>query len=366
MTLGPPLTFLDPTHVDFEGRKLLFFGGIDYHRLSWNPVVIEALKAASERYGLSPSGSRTTTGNHPLYVKLEAAVAGFFGTESAAVFGSGYLANTVLLQAVSSDFDLFLIDEQCHSSITDAVRQSGKHVVSFAHLDGDDLAKRMGRNLGPGQRPLILTDGVFPARGEIPPLRSYSDIARDYGGVILVDDAHGVGVVGPTGKGSAECEGIAHGAFYLTGTLSKGFGVFGGIIPGAEDLIRRIHVESPAFVGSTGLPLPIAAAAITSVTYLQDNLSLITGLQERSLRLKDELRGLGFDLLLSPAPIISITLGDERKNASLRDLLISRGIYPPFNQYPGSPKGGHFRFALSSVHTEDQVGQLLDAIGSAC
>jgi len=307
-----------------------------------------------------------TTGNHPLYLDLESAIAQFFGTESAAVFGSGYLANTVLLQAVARGFDVFLIDEQCHSSITDAVSQSGREMLAFAHLDPDDLQQRAERYVGPGQRPLILTDGVFPARGEIPPLRSYADIARNYGGVILVDDAHGVGVVGATGKGSTECEGIAQEAFYLTGTLSKGFGVFGGIIPGSEDLIRRIHTDSPAFVGSTGLPLPIAAAALTSVTYLRDNLGLITGLQDRALRLKTALRGLGFDLPLSPAPIISITFGDEKKNASLRDLLTNRGIYPPFNKYPGSPKGGHFRFALSSAHTGDQVSQLLDAIGAAC
>jgi 8-amino-7-oxononanoate synthase len=366
MMLGPRLTFVDPTHVECEGRTFIFFGGIDYHRMSWNPLVIGAMKEAADRYGLSPSGSRTTTGNHPLYSELEEAVAGFFAAESAVVFGSGYLANMILLQAAARDFDIFFVDEQCHASVTDAVGQSGRDTVAFAHTDPDDLERQIRSRLGPGQRPLILTDGVFPARGEIPPLRSYADVAQSFGGMILVDDAHGVGVVGPTGKGSAELAGIPRETYYITGTLSKGFGVFGGIIPGGADLARRIHRESQAFVGSTGLPLPIAAAAIASVTHLTKNPEMITGLQDRSIRLKGELRRLGFDLPESPAPIISITFGDEKKNERLRDLLTRRGIYPPFIRYPGAPEGGHFRFALSSVHTRDQIDLLRDTISSAC
>jgi 8-amino-7-oxononanoate synthase len=366
MTLAPKLLFTDPTHVEYEGRTLLFFGGIDYHRLSWHPVVIEALREAAGRYGLSPTGSRSTTGNHPLYCELEDAVADFFAAESAVVFGSGYLANTILLQAIARGCDVLFIDEQSHASIADAIAGSGKETVTFAHLDHDDLASKARRHVAAGQRPLLLTDGVFPARGEIPPLARYAEMMERYGGMIVVDDAHGVGVVGASGKGSTEVAGIPAETYYRTGTLSKGFGVFGGIITGSAEIVGRIHEHSQAFIGSTGLPLPLAAAAIASVSYLKNNPEMIRGLQDRSLRLKADLRRLGFDIPSSPAPIISITFGDERKNENLRALLTKSGIYPPFNRYPGAPAGGHFRFALASAHSDEQIDLLLRTISSAC
>jgi 8-amino-7-oxononanoate synthase len=363
--LGPLLKFVDRTYVLHEERKLIYFGGIDYHRMSNNPLILQSLIDAADEYGLNCSGSRTTIGNHPIYIELEAAAANFFQTEAAAVFGSGYLSNIIFLQAASKYHDIFFLDEISHSSIVDAVKQSGNPMIYFRHMDADNLEKKMRNHLKPGNMPLITTDGVFAARGDIPPLSDYAQIAAKYDAKILTDDAHAMAVVGPTGKGSWEHAGIDRHIVYQTGTLSKGFGVYGGVIPENYDIIDKIQKGSNAFIGSTGLPLPVAAAAIKSIEYLQQNLQLIRGLQTCSLALKEKLGRLGFDLPLFPSPIISITFNDEKKNKMLHKILLENGIYPPFTNYPGAPPGGHFRFAISSVHEDSQIDLLYEAIKSS-
>lgn len=363
--LGPLLTFVDRTYVLHEERKLIYFGGIDYHRMSNNPQILQSLTHAAYEYGLNSTGSRTTIGNHPIYVDLEATAADFFQTEAAAVFGSGYLSNLIFLQAASEKHDIFFIDEISHSSIVDAIKQFNKQMIFFRHLDTDNLERQMIKHLKPGNTPIISTDGVFAARGEIPPLSDYAQIAAKYDAKILIDDAHAMAVIGHTGKGSWEHAGIDRQIVYQTGTLSKGFGVYGGVIPENYDIIGKIQKTSNAFIGSTGLPLPVAAAAIKSIRYLQKNPQLIRKLQTCSLALKKKFRQLGFDLPLFPSPIISITFNDEKKNKILHEILLENGIHPPFTNYPGAPLGGHFRFAISSVHKDSQIDLLYETIKSS-
>jgi 8-amino-7-oxononanoate synthase len=200
--LGPALKFVDRDYVLFEDKKLLYLGGIDYHRMSNDPMILKTVAEAAFEYGLNPTGSRTTTGNHPLYLELERKVAEFFESEESAVFPSGYLGNIILLQAIADKYDIFLLDRISHSSIVDAARQFGKKMVLFDHLDAQDLDQKLKEHMRARLRPLIMTDGVFPARGEIPPLDQYVEIVKKYDGKILIDDAHAMAVVGKSGKGS--------------------------------------------------------------------------------------------------------------------------------------------------------------------
>jgi 7-keto-8-aminopelargonate synthetase-like enzyme len=363
--LGPALRFVDRDYVLFEDKKLLYLGGIDYHRMSNDPLILKTVSEAAFEYGLNPTGSRTTTGNHPLYLELERKVAEFFESEESAVFPSGYLGNIILLQAIADEYNIFFLDEISHSSIVDAARQFGKKMVFFNHLDAQNLDQRLKEHLKTRLKPLIMTDGVFPARGEIPPLDQYVEVVKKYDGKILIDDAHAVAVVGKSGKGSWEEKGIHREIIYQTGTLSKGFGVFGGIIPGERKLISHIQNKSLAFIGATGLPLPLAAAAIKSVDYMLSHREVIVDLQKRALELKNKFRQLGFDLPQSPAPIFSITFHDEDKNKRLHKILLRNGIYPPFINYPGAPPGGHFRFIITSVSTHEQVNLLFETVKSS-
>jgi len=279
--LGPELCFVDRDHVLWEGEPYLYLAGIDYHRMSRHPATLNAVAEAARQYGINPTGSRSTTGNHSLYTQLEKKVAEFFDTEAALVCPSGYLSNTLLLQGIASDYDVFFIDERAHSSLVDAARPFDIPRVLFKHLDAQSLADQLKQHLPAGSRPLVMTDGVFPARGDIPPLAAYAQVIEGYGGKILVDDAHGMAVVGEAGRGTWELRGIDRNSVYQTGTLSKGFGVFGGIIPGDSQVITEIHEKSPAFVGSTGLALPLAQAALCSIAHLQTHAHMITDLQER-------------------------------------------------------------------------------------
>jgi 8-amino-7-oxononanoate synthase len=367
MPLGPELRFLDRTRVLYEGKPYLFFGGTDYHRLSSHPDVLRALQEVAESDGLSCAGSRTTTGNHPLVAELERKVAVFLGAGEAALCSSGYLSNAVALEAIAGEFQRFFIDGSAHSSLASpAGRLPREAVIAFRHADPEDLERELKGHLQPGEKPLVLTDGVVPVDGEMPPLGTYWELVREFGGALFVDDAHGIAVVGPSGKGSPEEAGLPAGSFIHTGTLSKGLGVFGGLVAGPAGMAAKIVEKSLAFVGGTPIPPPIAAAAIRSIQILQENPGLIAGLRSRMLRVRERLRAMGLRVPSSPAPILSITHHDTAKNLRLRSLLFERGIYPPFIHYPGSPPGGHFRFAVSSAHTEEEVNLLLDTIGMSC
>lgn len=339
--------------------------GLMYHRMSNHPLILKRAAEAALEFGLSPTGSRTTTGNHALYPELERVVSEFCGTEGTVVSPSGYLSNTVVLQAMASEHDIFFIDEKAHSSVLDAANQFDKNLCRFKHLDVGSLEEELKKNLDGKSRPLVLTDGVFPARGEIAPLKGYADVLEPYDGMLLVDDAHAIAVLGESGKGSWEQQGVGRDRLYQTGTLSKGFGVAGGIIPGDRKLIEKIYDKSHAFVGSTSLALPLAAAAIESVSYLLSHRDTIKALQERSLALKKRFKDIGFSMPETPTPIFSITHSDVQRNQQLRRLLIDSGIYPPFINYPGAPPGGHFRFILTGSTTEDQEKLLFETIASS-
>ena len=367
MPLGPELRFLDRTKVLYEGKPYLFFGGTDYHRLASHPDVLRALCEMADSDGLSCAGSRTTTGNHPLLVELERKVAAFLGAGEAILCSSGYLSNAVALEAVAGDFQRFFIDGSAHSSLAaPAGRLSREAIITFRHAEPEDLARELKARLRPGERPLVLTDGVVPVDGEMPPLATYWEAVREFGGALLVDDAHGIAVVGPSGKGSPEEAGLPAQSFIQTGTLSKGLGTFGGLVAGPAGLVDKIVAKSQAFVGGTPIPPPIAAAALRSIDILRETPALIAGLRRRVLRLRERVRAMGFRIPSSPAPILSITHHDAGKNLRLRSLLFERGIFPSFTNYPGSPPGGHFRFAVSSAHAEEEVDLLLETIGMSC
>jgi 7-keto-8-aminopelargonate synthetase-like enzyme len=368
MPVGPELRFIDRTHVMFQGKPYLFFGGTDYHRLASHPEVVAACRQEAESGGLSSAGSRITTGNNPLYGLLEANLASFLGAEEVVLCSAGYLSNTVALEALADDYDHVFIDADAHVSLKGPARcLSPANLTAFRHGDPDDLSRQLQGSLRAGERPLVLCDGVASSDGALSPLGKYWEIVRSGGGLLLVDDAHGIGTVGPRGKGSPEAAGLPPDAFVQTGTLSKALGAFGGLVAGSTGLTARIVDRSQAFMGTTALPPPFAAAAIRSIEILQANPGVIGELQERTVRVRERLGTMGFTTKSSPAPIISITQGDAARNERMRLNLLAHGLYAPLiRDYPGSPPGGHLRLTLSSVHTEPDIDLLLDAIAQSC
>lgn len=367
MPLGAELRFVERTRVVHRGRTYLFFGGTDYHRLGTHPEVLRAFQEAAGSDGLDCAGSRVTTGNHPLLVRLEKQVGRFLGGREAALCSGGYLSNSVALEAVRDDYQRFFLAEGAHASLASPAETLPRgRVHAFRSGDPEHLARLLRQRLRPGERPLVLTDGVLAGNGWLPPLAAYWEALRDLDGKLLVDDSHGIGVLGRSGKGSPEEAGLPPEAFLHTGTLSKGFGVFGGLVAGARGLMDQVMERSRAFVGATPIPPPAAAAALRALEVLKSQPALIRTLRARALRVRAQLAGLGFPGPDSPAPIFSVTYRDEARNRRLGAILKGHGIYPTFINYPGCPPGGHFRFTLSSAHTDEEIDLLVNAIGESC
>jgi 7-keto-8-aminopelargonate synthetase-like enzyme len=360
MTEPEPLQQIDRTHVLFRRRKLTSFSGCDYFRLASHPQVIAAVSAGVKKFGLNVAASRMTTGNHALYHELEAALADFFAAESALLVSTGYATNLVVAQSLKGNFSHALLDDDAHPSVSDAAGMLDCPVLQFKSRDAKALAVAVHR-CGPGSKLLVLTDGMFARDGAAAPLAEYLEVLpKD--ALILVDDAHGAGVLGRTGKGTLEHAGVNRRRIIQTVTLSKAFGAYGGAILGSAPLRRRILDRSPMFIGSTPLPLPLANAAMTGVRLLKSNPGLRRRLLGNAAHVKMSLREPGLPLAETPGPIVLLVPANATDAAPLQRALLAAGIYPPFMKYPGGPQHGYFRFAVSSEHTRPQLDALLKVL----
>jgi 8-amino-7-oxononanoate synthase len=356
MTEPEPLQQIYRTYVWFRGRKLSYFSGCDYFRLASHPDVIAALKEGLQKYGLNVAASRLTTGNHVLYQQLEERLAAFFGAESALLVSGGYVTNLIVAQALAGSFSHAIVDEKAHPSLWDAAKLMDCPVMKLRHRDAQNL-EEVVRRCGPGAKLLLLTDGMFAHDGAVAPLAKYLEVLPN-DAVILADDAHGAGVLGKTGKGSIEQEGVNRNRVIQTMTLSKAFGVFGGAILGSAGLRRRILEKSKMFLGSTPLPLPLASAAMRSVQILKSDRSLRRRLVANVKFVKEALCGAGKLSEITPGPIVPFVPRSARDVAQMRQELLDAGIYPPFVNYATGPVNGYYRFVVSSEHSRAQLEKL--------
>ena len=240
--LAEPLQQIDRTHVLHRGRKLSYFAGCDYFRLSSHPEVLRALREGLDRFGLNVAASRKTTGNHALYGQLEQKLAEFFGVEAAVLISNGYMTNLAVAQALAGEFTHALIDERAHGSLLDAAKLLDCPVRTFKHRDPASAANA-AREVGRKAKLVLLTDGLFSHSGEMAPLDQYLQLLPA-NTTLLVDDAHGVGTLGKTGRGTAEFLGVPGRRLIRTITLSKAFGVYGGAVIGSYAVRKKIVARS--------------------------------------------------------------------------------------------------------------------------
>ncbi len=355
-----PLQQVSRTYVRYRNRKLSYYSGCDYFRLASHPRVVAALQAGVKKYGLNVAASRMTTGNHTLYLELEAQLADFFDTESALLVSSGYVTNLVVAQALAGRFSHALIDAKAHPSLADAARLLDCPVLEFNSRDAEAVADAVQR-CGPGSKLLLLTDGMFSSDGSAARLADYLKVLpKD--ALILVDDAHGAGVLGTNGQGTPEHAGVSRRRVIQTITLSKSFGAYGGAILGSARLRQEILDRSRMFVGSTPLPLPLASAALTSIRILKGDKTLRPRLLRNAARVKTALRHAGLPLPETPGPIVPLIPRNPGEAGRLNRALLAAGIFRPFIKYPGGPPNGYFRFVISSEHTRQQLDTLLKVL----
>lgn len=358
MPLAEPLQQVDRTFVRHRGRKLSYYGGCDYFRLASHPEVLRALHDGADQFGLNVAASRLTTGNHHLFDRLEKDLSRFFAVERAALISSGYAANLAFAQTFAKDFTHALIDERAHGSLWDATAMLDCEVVHFSHRDPKDFAaavKRCGRKA----RFLAMTDGMFAHDGTLAPLSEYLGmLPRD--AVLLVDDTHGAGTLGRRGRGTAEALGVNDERVVRTITLSKAFGVYGGAVLAAREMVEAIQSRSRLFIGNTPPPLPLVNAALTALTMLRRDTSLRKRLNENTTRIKSALRAAGLELPNNAAPIVAFTPQDARHAATVSGALLRAGIFPSLIRYASST--AYFRFAISSEHTLSQIDALVEVL----
>ena len=348
ISLSEPLVQVDPVHVEYRGRKLIYFGGCDYYRFATGPRLKKIVARTLQRDGLNVAASRVTTGNHPIYEQLEAALRLFFKVDAALVTSTGYTANLVIAQALAGEFSHVLIDERAHASLKDAAQFLNCPIIEYKHRDPIHAAQGVAR-CGKFARIALLTDGVFAYDGSIAPVPKLIRLLPS-DGMLLLDDAHGAGVLGKNGRGTAEHFSIRDRRMVRSITLSKALGAFGGAVLGNKQICRQIVSRSRLFAGSTPPPLPLAKAAISALANVQADASL-------RARMKKNTKLLGRDF-----PITAILPHSDAEAARLKRDLLKAGIFPCLIHYPGGVRSAYFRFAISSEHPPEQIERLLRVI----
>ncbi|MER9593028.1 pyridoxal phosphate-dependent aminotransferase family protein [Mesorhizobium australicum] len=342
-----------------DGREVSYFSGTSYHTLHSHPVVIGAAIKALQAFGLG-SGTHAAIA---VYEEAEAAVCAHFRCEKAISVASGYLSMMTLLYALRDDYDMIFADERCHFSVKDALICSQKPVAFFRHRDPDDLSDQMTRHLGAGQVPNVVTDGVFSSTGALAPLDRYAHLLKSYStGVLCVDDSHGVGVLGATGRGTLEHFGVEGENAYCAGTLSKAFGGFGGIIPASKALAKKIATAG-AIAGASFVPIPAAAGAAAGLHLFMNDPTILQALRENVEQMRKGLRILGLSVPDTPVPIFTIQADVDLKrvNKALRDANIIVK-YIKAGGYADAPPVETLRVAVFSNHSHGQIDELVSVL----
>jgi len=349
------------THIECEGRRFLFFAGNNYLGLANHPAVKEAAAEAIEGYGLSSSASRETTGTCTLHLELERQLAEFKNRPDAVIFSSGYLGNKILLRALRDRFTAVFADRLSHPSVMDGIPRETGEIVFYDHGDVDHLADLLAEQ--PKARSLIITDGVFALAGEIAPLDRIYRLARQHRAVVVVDDAHATGILGEHGRGTPEHFGL-DGAenLHQTETLSKAFGCFGGFIASTRELIETIRTGSAAYIGSTALPPPIAAASLASLRHYRTHPERRLRVLENARYIKKELHRMNLPTATDPTPIIPLFFDTHEEAEQLSRFLHNQGIIAPAVRYPVSMDRYLVRLTVSADHTGDHMDTLLQAL----
>lgn len=355
--------------VLLNGKKILLLSSNNYLGLADHPAVKEAMIRAIQQYGVGSGASRLISGNMTLHEALEQKLAEFKGTEAALVFNSGYTANIGLIPCLARRDDLILADRLNHASLMDGCRLSKAAFLVYHHKEMghlEMLLKKSRSDHRSQHRMFIVTDGVFSMDGDLAPLPDMIELAGRYSATVILDDAHGTGVLGKQGRGTVEHFGLERRSNLIQmGTLSKAVGVFGAYVAGRSELITYLINKARSFLYTTALPPAIAAAAIAALEIIQKEPELRAALWENQNYFVKGLKALGYDLVATETPIIPVLIGETGLAVQMANRLLDAGIYAPAIRPPTVPKGtGRIRFTVMATHTKSQLDFALDVLGS--
>jgi len=355
--------------IETAGRRLVNFSSNNYLGLANDPRLREAAITAISEFGVGGGASRLISGTQSPHLRLERALAKWKGTEAALCFGSGYAAALGTIPALARKGDVILLDKLCHASLIDGAKLSGAILRVFPHNHLGKLESHLqwSQREHAGKRILIVTESVFSMDGDCAPLRELIELKKRFGALLLLDEAHAVGVIGPNGRGLAAAGNLDDDVDVQMGTLSKAFGASGGYVCGSRNLIEWLINRARSFIYSTAPPPGIAAAALAAIDFLSSSEG-----EERRLLLWQKI-GLMHELLpvsdlnrksnAASSAILPWIVGDEQAALGLASALQSEGFLVPAIRYPTVAKGSaRLRITVTASHEEDQIRALCEAI----
>lgn len=345
------------TTIRIDGREVLAFGGCNYLGLAHHPAVTGALGAAADLMGLSTTASRETTGNTVVHDALEEELAGFIGEEAAILLADGYTANIAICQALSRDHGVALIDARAHKSLRSAASAAGIQVFEYEHLNPESAAWLAGQFADQGV--LLLTDGVFAADGAVAPVPELLAVLPPRRATLVVDDCHGVCVLGDRGQGTVGHFGVRDARVVVTTTLAKGVGCYGGAVLGGRGVVQRVRDQADVYRRSTPIPTPIAAAARAAVRTVQSEPGLLDALRRNIGLVREGLLRLGVATHEEMIPIFTFTLDTPQRMEEVHKRLLADGVYAPYIEYPGGPTPRFFRVTVTAAHGAEEIERLI-------
>jgi 8-amino-7-oxononanoate synthase len=360
-----PLSDTEGTEVTIDGHRLIMIGSNNYLGLTTHPKVRQAAMEAVERFGTSCTGSRFLNGSLQLHKQLEEELADFVGKEAALVFSTGYQVNLGTISALVGRDDVVITDREDHASIVDGCCLARGQMLRFKHNDIKSLERALQR-AGPNCGKLVVVDGVFSMGGDLAPLPEIAPLCRQYGARLMVDDAHGIGVVGANGRGTANHYGMTDDVDLIMGTFSKSFASLGGFIAGDEVAVHYIQHHARSLIFSASMPAANTAACLAALDIMRSDAGLSERVMAIAERMRKGYRELGFDVGASQTPIIPIMIGDDMPTLLFWKELYDAGVYTnPVLPPAVPPSKSLLRTSYMATHTDEQMDRVLDLFEQA-
>jgi glycine C-acetyltransferase len=349
-----------------DGPEVLNLCANNYLGLADHPALVAAAKEALDRWGFGLASVRFICGTQEIHKELEAGISAFLGTEDTILYGSCFDANGGLFETLLGEEDVVISDELNHASIIDGIRLSKARRLRYRNRDMDDLEQQL-RDTAGARRRLIATDGVFSMDGYVTPLKDICDLAERYDALVMVDDSHAVGFVGPTGRGTPELHGVMERVDIITGTLGKALGgASGGYTSGRREIVSLLRQRSRPYLFSNTVAPPIVAASLKVLELLTQSDDLRARLRAHTRLFRERMSALGFDILPGDHPIVPVMLGDATRASQLADRLLQKGVYVIAFSYPVVPQGkARIRTQVSAAHTEADLERAAAAFAAA-
>jgi glycine C-acetyltransferase len=357
-TLGSP----QGAWLMVDGKRVLNFCSNNYLGLANHPRLLKAAQEAMQKYGVGPAAVRTIAGTMELHRQLEERMASFKGVSSSISFQSGFTANLATIPALVGKQDAIFSDELNHASIIDGCRLSGARIIRYNHCSPEDLKAKLEEFRSDYPHALVVTDGVFSMDGDVAPLDKIYEVTKQYDAILMVDDAHGEGVLGRGGRGIVDHFNLHGKVDVEIGTLSKAFGVVGGVVAGDPVVVEWLSQRGRPFLFSSAMTVPDTAACLAAIELLEESTELVDKLWENTAYFKEEMQSLGFDTGASVTPITPVMLGEAPLAQEFSRKLFDQGVFAMAIGFPTVPRGkARIRVMISASHTKDDLDKGLQA-----